>query len=325
MKTQFFALLATGLLLFSGCKKDADLLQIDCEEPAAQHALANFWARNGAPVQKFTFTSSTYPPQTTAKGNQLYVGSTSFAYTDGSALSANATIELEFREIETKAEMILSNMPTSSNGMPLESGGEYYFKVTEGNKRLRMTPQGRIYMATAYRSSSTRNSGMQLFFGQNTPNGFNWLLPSSQDVVSGVGPSQDTVTATGTLFQYIFTLNNDSLGWVNCDAFINATPRTPVFITANGTNMTKDNTAMYLVFKRRNSVVSTGILSFGSGLTLQLPNVPVGEEVDAVVLHKFNDKYYFGKQSATVAANQVIAPPIREVTEAELVAEIQQL
>ena len=324
MRHPVLSFLAAGLLLLSGCKKDADL--VNCDLQPSKNTLATFTRTYGAPTQTFTFNASSSGVFTSSIGNQILVYPNSFVLPDGRALPVNTSIKIEFREIETKANMILSAMPTISNGQPLESAGEYYFKATAGNTRLRMSGNGRIYMQTANRPSSTRNNAMQLFFGQNTPNGFNWLPQSQQDSISGIRTSRDSVNTTGSYFNYFITLNNDSLGWINCDAFLNVNPNTPVSVAVNGQNVTADNTAIYLVFTNRNSVLSRGILTVTStGAAVDFAAIPVGDAVSAIVIRHVDDKYYFGRQDGTVSAGQTFTPSLREVTEAELVAEIRRL
>ncbi len=324
MRHYILSLLAAGLLLLSGCKKDADL--VDCDLPPSTNTLATFTARYGAPTQTFTFNASNRAVFTSAIGNKITVPVGSFLLPNGNALPANAPVKIEFREIETKANMVLSATPTISNGRPLESAGEYYLKATANGIRLRMNRNGRVYIQTTSRPNVTRNNAMQLFFGQNTPQGFNWLPQSQGDVVSSVVARQDSMITPSNNFNYLLTLNNDSLGWVNCDAYVNINPNTTVSVSANGPNITTDNTTIYLVFTNRNSVLSRGILvSTPTSASINFTGIPVGDAVSAIIIRHVDDKYYFGRQDETVSAGQTFVPVLRELTEAELVAEIRRL
>ncbi|GAB3823795.1 hypothetical protein [Hymenobacter jeollabukensis] len=324
MKLNLICSLLAGGLLFAACSKD----QIDCTPaPTDDHevltnaSLTNSFVRKyEAPAQSFTVNPA--PGATasfvTAKGARVTVPYGAFVQADG-VTPATGAVQLTVREILRKPDMVLSAMPTVSNGEILVSGGQYYLRATQNNARLRLKPSARLYIK-APNPVGQPDYAMRLFFGSPMANGsVNWTPQPQQN------PSTISVDSLGQGNFYNLTLNNDSLGWINCDRFANINPKTTVTATiaVPAAEVEPGNTMVFWVFNSINSV-ARGYVTTGQN-TVTTPNMPVGLSVTAVVIRLVNGQYYFGKQTATVAANQQYAPTLRALSEADLLAEVQQL
>ncbi|MCB2379020.1 hypothetical protein LGH70_15570 [Hymenobacter sp. BT635] len=309
----YFLLLLTGLLS-AGCQKDADLL--DCEPPVVASALQTLATKHGVPTHKVNVPNNQYNVIRTPKGGVIAFNDNSFEFKDGQALPATAQLEVRYREIYDKADMILSGTPTVSNGQPIESAGEFYIKAFSNGKELRQKKNKSIFINTPVRRGQTL-PGMQIFFGTTAADGsFNWLLPSASDTQSRVWTS----TAIDSAF-YNLTVANDTLGWINCDRFLNLSPLTKVEVTVAGA--LPSNTLVYLVFRNRNAVMSARFDP--AAKTFTASNMPEQEPLSVLVIQEANGKYYFARQEVTITTNMRLAPSLQEVSEADLVARIKGL
>ncbi|GAB2951454.1 hypothetical protein GCM10027048_15550 [Hymenobacter coalescens] len=322
MKTNLlFSLLAAGALLVTACKKDADVIDCKPETDESKSIINTFVRAHSAPVQTFTLNPapSATAIVTTAKGTRISVPAGTFVMPDGTT-PVNGPVQLTVREITRKSDMVLSAMPTMSYGQILVSGGQYYLRATQNNVRLRMKRTARI--AISVPSPTAPDPDMGLFFGQvdDSSRTFNWMPQQWQPQ----NPSTiRTDSAAQGVFRYDIRLNNDSLGWVNIDRYMNLNPTTQVKVNIPNTDVSYENTLAFLVFDNFNSVAQIHVPPGGNILSIFY--IPVGQRVTAVVIRQVGGQYYFGKQTATVVANQQYTPTLRALTETELVAEIQQL
>ncbi|WP_324671324.1 hypothetical protein [Hymenobacter sp. GOD-10R] len=304
-------------MLLTACKKDSDLLVVG-SRLTEQNTLGTFVAVHGVPKQLFTLTAASDSFQfKTVQGNRLTFPANAFLLPSG--MRPNTTpISVEFREITSKSDMVLSAMPTTAGEQLLESAGQFYLKAKQGTTVLHLAPATHLRLSFQNTRLSSGTSNLQLFYGTTIKTLFNWLPQSNTDIVSGV--SQDSVP--GQPRAYRIRLNNDSLGWVNCGRIITRTPQTTVSISVAGENVQGTNTMVFLVFKALNSVVRAYPQTDNM---FAAPNIPQGLQATVVVLRNVNDTYYLGQQTAQVGANHVFSPSMSSVSEAAAVAAIQAL
>lgn len=328
MKNFLAYALFLALPLFGSCKKDADL--IDCEVENGGILTATL-TRHAVPVQQFTVSPGTFSTIRTAAGSTIYVPA-SLVRPDGRPLSGSP-VEVQVQEVTKRSEMIFTNTPTISGGQLLESGGMFNIAFQQDGQQLRLSRNSLAVRTTGLATLSTIN-GMQLFLGLsdsvNRTQVGSWIPPNwvLQQDTSRIFPVQSP-NGNGIGFQVnlsptIYNINLGMLNWVNLDRFVTATTRTTVQINVNRSSVSSANTRSFLVFNTLNSVLgaySTG----GTGSTFYANAIPVGQSVTAVVLHQDGTQLYFGKQTASIAANQQFTPTLRAVTEAELTAEINAL
>jgi hypothetical protein len=323
MKLKFLCSLLAGGLLLVACEKE----EVDCDQPTdptttgqTNPTLLNTFVRSHeAPVQSFTVNTvlGTTTTVRTTKGSQITIPAGAFVQANGTTPVTGA-VQLTVREIRTKAEMVLSAMPTTASGEMLVSGGQFFLRATQNNQRLRLNPSTRIYIRTSTTPTAPDNA-MRLFYGQASASGVNWVPAPAQDP-SALLSVRDSAQQ-GSFFS--MALNNDSLGWVNIDRYMNLNPKTTASVTIAANDVEPANTMVFWVFNNFNTV-ARGYVTSGQQ-TVATANIPVGQSVTAVVIRLVNGQYYFGKQTATVAAGQQYAPALRALSEADLLAEVQQL
>jgi hypothetical protein len=332
MKNFLAYALLVALPLFSSCKKDADL--IDCEtETTNGDALTATLTKNAVPVQQFTVSPGTFSTIRTAAGSTIYVPA-SLVRPDGRPLSGSP-VEVRVQEVTKRSEMIFTNTPTISNGQLLESAGMFNVAFQQDGQQLRLSRNSLIVRTTLPTALSSINN-MQLFMGipdsTNRTQVGSWSQINTQTqqdssrIFLFMGPigNGNDVGFQVNLSPNIYNVNLGLLNWINCDRFVTATNRTTVQINVAQPSVSSANTRSFLVFNTLNSVLSA-YLGGAAGNTFYASAIPVGYSVTAVVLHQDGSQLYFGKQTATIAANQQFSPTLRPVTEAELTAEINAL
>ncbi|MDF7810872.1 hypothetical protein [Hymenobacter sp. YC55] len=330
MKSYALSLLAAALLLLGSCKKEADV--IDCIEPSVS-ALATLIAKHEVPVQQFSILPGTSSNIKTAAGYQIYVPA-DLVRIDGGRLSTSP-VQVQVREITNRGEMIFTHTPTASGRRLLESGGMFNITFKQDNQPLQLSSNSSlIVLTTAPRNLST-SEGMRLFMAQpdsvNSQQVGSWTsLPvQAQDTTTRIFTQTTTpgTPASGSWVRLsfgVYNYNLQGLNWINCDRFVTATPTTVVRVTIDKPAVNNSNTRTFLVFNTLNSVLMPN-LNYVSGDVFHEYGVPVGYSITAVVLHHDGNQLYFGKQTATIAANQQFRPTLRAITEEELVSEIEAL
>lgn len=124
---------------------------------------------------------------TTDKGNIITFPKNAFIDQNGNPIIGN--VEVSITEITTKAEMILSDMPTNSDQGPLESQGEFLVDVKQNNNTLQLADGVSFSIQNP---NATINSDIQ---------GWNWVADSQADGQQEITTFGQNGTWTATEFQ----------------------------------------------------------------------------------------------------------------------------
>ena len=326
MKRLLLASLFTLPFLLPACQFDAGT--VVCEDgttpgptlpvPSTVRALQT---QLGAAVQTFTYDPTRANTFTGSKGTIVTIPANAFVK-NGQVVTA--PVQLAFREIFSRADMVLSNMPTVSNGRVLQSAGEVYLQPAQ-DTTLRMAPGATIRLQTMNPPNVSPQDTMRLFVAPGSSGSgsgsasscFNWTL--NTDPGSTLSP-----TPTGNLITVSSVLYNQGIGWFNCDRFY-STPN-PQTITVNvaGTNIDpQKNTMVFAVFRAFNGTLS--VCDFTAPNSFRSGGVPLGAAVSIVVIRTVNDKLYYGRQDGTVQVGVPFAPILQETTPADLIASLNTL
>ena len=126
------------------------------------------------PSQFFNLDAKTSQVVEGEKGTVISMPKGCFLDEDGKVVEGPVKVELT--EALSAADMILSNLTTTSNGKMLESSGMIYFRATLPNgKEAKINPDKPIYMEIP---TENRKAGMQLYKGIRDEKGnMNWVDP----------------------------------------------------------------------------------------------------------------------------------------------------
>lgn len=219
-------------------------------------------------------------------------------------------LNVEVLVLRKKGEFLLNNVPTSSIGRQLISGGAVRIKVTQNGEEVRLARPRDVPYKVRFQSSGTPDAAMKLFEG--TPEGrfkFDWIaIPTGGQGIPILPQLRtfalDTVQGQPRLSGYDLSL--DRFSWINCDKFNgDSTSLTNKFCVALPDTFTNQNTSVFVVFKEINSVVGLN----GDGKTRQfcVPSgyrgLPIGRLVTIITVSTIKDRIYIGKKEVTIAAN----------------------
>ncbi len=217
---------------FVSCKKN----DVPQQQQGVISSMDDFFTRNGAPTQVFTITDVAVGQTFTgSKGTIFTVPANAFVKADGSAVSGAVTVEV--RELLTKADLVLSNKPTISSGLPLESGGSWLFQPKQGTDQLRIAPNKKVNMNIP--RGANELGDMFLFNAPDAGNkAVNWGEPRRGVDANGQTGDVMTIVPLSTPINNYFC-GLDSVGWGNADRFMT----NPDYAT--GTTINVDNYGDY--------------------------------------------------------------------------------
>ncbi|MBI2967584.1 MAG: hypothetical protein HYY40_07205 [Bacteroidetes bacterium] len=317
--------LLPGLIFLSTCKKDKLIETINPaptgnnnnnnppveDSVSTYQSLQEFFTQNDAPAQLFTINPALYNMVTGSKGGKIIIPANSLVDSLGNYPSGN--VNIQYREIYSVKDMILSDKPTTSFGNILVSGGEFFLKITASGGALDIIPGQYLEIIIP---TDTFISGMQVFGEMaDTFGNLNWV-------------QQDSITAFVTndpWDDYAVYISDLNYNWINCDYFwYNPNPKTTVTLNfASNPSETLDMSA-YLVFTDINSVY--GLYPYLS-TSAQAYNIPETTTPTAVAIGVgvTSKKLYFAKTSFAVTTNFTTTMTLTPVTTEELKAALDSL
>jgi hypothetical protein len=99
--------------------------------------------------------------------------------------------------------------------------------------------------------------------------------------------------------QYNFSIS--SLGWINCDKFMNSRTQKVPFIVNTGNGFENEYFESFLIFKDFNGIMAG---SWQNG-TITFPNIPLGQKVSAVCIGVKDGKAYYAIKDLQVSNDEV--------------------
>ncbi len=304
MRTFSKALLLTSIvaaITFAGCKKETpEPTPTPTPTPIPTPSIASlnaFFASEGAQSQFFTINNNT--TQTVTGTNGTYVGfnPNSFVTMSGAPVTGNITIEL--KEIYTKKNMLLSNMPTNAVHYiggpqePLISAGEFYIHAKQGTADLKLAP-GQTYNVFLP-SATTPDPLMSLFDGEFAADTVQWIpnVDSAVNITVAVSPAPQGYFATC-----------DSLDWGNADRFLNNPNYTTITMNIAGT-FDPTQVSAFVWYDNVNTVWSCWDSFNSTANTFTDSHTASGLPAHLIVISVKDGVLYTGIIAATITTNGV--------------------
>lgn len=313
-------LLLMGCWALSACEKSTDPA---APIPSTNNPLVAFQMRNGVTPEFFTYNPRRIPRYVSKRGSAIELGAEAFVTLGGLQLS-DAPVRLEFREVLDKKDMLLSGIPSGTDDLILESGGQFYLQATQDNRPLELVPRVRIGLASRSPARLSRLTDMRMYSvkGPLLPDPFTWLPSTDQESTVQLGIRVTPDSPDYLLAVLNHQLFNQSMGWVSYQRQLyTGTATTTIQVTVEAAAQDPQQTLAYLVFADYNAVAqfkATGPNTF------TLANLPTGTEATVVVLRGAGGKFYLGQQTALMQAGQRFTPALTEMTESSVVAELSK-
>jgi hypothetical protein len=304
-------LFVLACLKFS-CKKDIG--DLGYNENKSYTSVEDFFSQNGVPLQTYSIPAFSGGSITTPQGTIISIPPMAFMTLSGAVVAGNVTIE--FKDIYKKSDMVLSRMPTTQvSGSPLRSGGEFYFKASQGGSTLRLKPGKSIRV-----SQPTYLTGG--FIPQNPMMPFVWA--DNQSAEGWDIARSDSLFNFGSTYVYqIFALNPGSQGgWYNSDDYSLFLAYNQNQISFNPDDDPFDfGTEVYLIFSGINTVVKI------SYMNSHFPYLyaPEGLPCTMVAAGVKNGKLFSSFIPITVSPNLSVNFSLTETTTADFIAALKGL
>lgn len=312
-----------ALVALAGCASLSDPTPA-VKAPPVNDALGAFHARYGVAAQRFSYESRNVSVFFTAKGNSFAVGYKAFLSVAGNETVAGP-VQMEVREVVSKSEMLLSGMATMAGEEVLETGGQYFFRATQDNRSLRLSPRVRLGFAAKGPAQLAGGSplGMQFYCAASpvVPSSFDWVpvtdTASSLEIIPRRAPADPDV------YRYLVGpgLHDLGSGWVSFGRPFSLAPPTPVTVAVDAP---AGATEVFLVFNYFNAIAQLRATPAG---TFSLAHVPTGADVTVVVLRATPDLHtlYFGTARGLVGPDQQFAPTLTPMSDAAVAAALSKL
>ena len=297
----FFIALA---VLLGSCQPELSYL---ANEADVLQSVTDFHEKQRKEQQVFKVNATNTGVISASKGAKLYLPSNGFITPDGRPVSGD--MQVSVKEIYTPADMIFNNMPTTSNGKLLESGGEFQVVVSQNNIPLKLAPGNFIKIGIP---NTGRNlQVMQVFNGIADANGeVNWVVNTKPG---------NFVVGDSTLFSNS-NLFSDEVNWINVDKFVN--DPTVTFTVYPGNFPSGDSTNVFVHLTGRNTVVKMnwqqGLSYFKSDMLLAVPSTIVG-------ISTKNGKLFASISSVNIQGGSSITMNFLPYTEQQLKDQLSKL
>ncbi|MBI5914534.1 MAG: hypothetical protein HY842_04095 [Bacteroidetes bacterium] len=289
-------IIALLLVVFAGCDPDKKSSKLTTFFEAMEKPLeqATFFVEN-----EFVFVSYSGYTRVTIPAGSL---------DDANGNNVTGIVNLAFREIYTKGDMMRYNRPTQTvDDQPLESGGEMFLGLTQNDKPLKLKPGKSIKVMM---KTQDPKEYMDVFYGNlDSQDGlFRWLPDATPDSSNVTIVESDTNNIA--YFGYEFFPTN--LGWINCDRFTDI-PANQTVCAQLPAGFSDDNTLVYLVYTDRNSVEQ--LRNPGNDNSLCGGNGPLDDAVTFVSVSVHGnvgeEVYFLAHEAAVVTAGlQVELEPV---------------
>jgi len=274
------------------------------------------WIENE--VQTFSFDKTEKVSFQGKNGTQIIIDLKDL--TGNKVISGPITFELV--EYYSVADMVLSNLSTTSDGKLLETGGMINIKAySDGNElALKEGKELEIEFPTL------ENEKMQLFYGRMEDDKMNWVPKTEKLEISKAGmsfpqssfdesPESPYDSITNAVLNSLIgsdtkwsvgdssvsdsdavaqrtVLKSSKLGWINCDRFLDFNSLTTIKINYAESY----NPVAFLVFKEINSIMPANYLDIGRTFI----NIPIDYEVTLIAFQIIDDKAFLSIEDLTV-------------------------
>jgi hypothetical protein len=311
-------ILAFLCLLIASCKKEETI------EPGIttrEYTLSEFFEASQPPLQTF---------QISADSGDTIMGAThktiirfypqSFVTSSGQIVTGQITVEL--REILTANDMVLSKITTTSNGQLLVSAGQIYLRAFLGTEELHVNPASRPDV-TIRTHNGISPPPMNVFYGQVTTSdsiigdwSINWVIADTlntpMQISSFPGPARPA---------YFYNFPIDSFNYINCDHFYQAGSQLSDITVILPEQYKDSNSAVQIIIPSINSVAACR----SSASTQFHGTIPVGLDVQIVIISKIDDQYYYEIIPTTITKNLVINSNPQSATLSQIQTAIRNL
>ena len=287
------------LLAFFSCKKDETNTT---SNPTHTNSMSGFNAAHKKPLQDFTLNASLGGSISTTGGMEFFFPANALVNSAGNTVSGNVNVQID--EVITKADLFFNQISTHADGRPLNSGGAFKIKVTQGSEELSMAVGQQYHV---WLTSNSTEPTMETYHGIPTTDQFgiiNWTTTPP-----GFSPNVFTnTTDSATIYEMVL----DEFNWINCDH-----PYDSLFSELNITLPTGSENCQIMVMDNSSM---TAVSLWGNSTTASWSYAPINKQLTVVVTCKTNEEYKLSVQTFYFTGQQITMPMLTTIGEADLEA-----
>ncbi len=245
----------------------------------------------------YQLIGNTYNAVRTPKGTEFRFKSDMFLFENGDYCSCE-DVTLQIIEVDKKRDYVVHQASTVTNDQLLISEGAYHVSASYKGKQLVLAPRHQICFILP---TEKLDSEMELFYGDQSTNGFNWVPASQAIQTASTIKAGEWRNIDSTEYILGYECFSDRMSWINVEKFASDGTKNPLCVDLNDT-YGGDNTVMFAVLKSEKSILQLYYDSSQQGFCTS--NIPEGTHVYLVGVHKRADEEYeLGFEGIAVGSN----------------------
>ena len=229
--------------------------------------------------------------------------------TYGNGEACQGELQVQLIQAFTKGDMIFSNVPTSSEGIPLASGGAFYLNITQNDQQLQISPDASFLIKASVERTE----------GQNTDMKFYQLVSDTVDsVVQNDWILQGDLAGIDEVY---YTLEFDELDqWMNIDVPIDESLST-YSVKVSQDQLEIPDADVYLALANFNSVIKAEYDELDG---LYKADIPENSEFEIVAINKEGEEWFWDVHLAE-ETEELSTLELKLVVYQELVTKLKSL
>lgn len=312
------------VFIFTQCKKDDDSTPLfvgktnqdipvetpteESENTLSSTSASKLITRLSKAPQSKTITSYDDLPLKGEQNTEVWIYPYQLQTTNNE--SVDFPIDIEILEVYSVSEMIFNNVPTTSNGSLLVSGGEFKLTASKNGSDLSLSSSISVNVPT-----TSPDNNMELFFGNEQTDGtVNWF-PAPVDSIKFDSSTVNSLYTSPSFYQ----IQTTNLGWINCDYFYRSTgSKSTISFESADESISISYIKKYIYFPSINSLANV----YGS--TFEVDN-----NIEAYFIGISADEnetpYLFISDKVNVNGATTISIDLKETTESQLQIDLDNL
>ncbi len=322
-------MVAIAMIASAACSKKQNEIIPSPAPPASSgnadnySSMEDFFLKNEVAMQHYAVDGVTGGSFITPQGTEVIIPANAFITQSGGSVTGN--VQVEFKDIYKKSDMLLSDKGTLlNNGSPLLSAGEFFIRVKSNNDAV-LIANGKKIEVKQPQDAPLQDTVMAPFIGvldsvvvpvQQPP--FVWTPAPVNNTVSWV----NATTFMFSLYQFGSPASTGT--WCNSDNpwYFSAYPQTTLTLHGND-DPVAFMTDVYLVFKNIKSMIHV----YRSSISNNFPysSAPEGLECTVVAIGLKNNKLQSSFTPIIIGSNQTVNFTLSETTTEEFKAQVEAL
>lgn len=276
--------------------------------------LADFFHSQRAPLQSFVVNNQESVTITGEQGTTLSLAPNSLLDLDNQVVKGDINIQL--REVRTKADMIFSNLPSTSEDRLLETGGAFYLDIHQGYLPLRL--QHPLSVSLPLSPAIANTVALRLHHGVQSAVSLQQATQIDWQPVVNNTPSLQRKTGIKAIEVQLLELHWSSLAYLFRSG---KSQRSILHVRPQLTTGALEEIQAYVVYQEINCVAKL----HPHRDVFSLYNLPKQQPFTIIIIGRSQLQFYYGQLDVTSVHNKTYDVPLKNIEEEELIRQINAL